>query len=509
MRRALSPAPAAVAMRFTREDAVAIRRPFMRIVIVALVAVLLAAQTPFAASVKTILYATAATAGRVDGFCIHDDGSLAPTPKVHVDTGGAQPRRLLIGNNVLYVAEVDRLEAFKIGPAGNLTRLSSVKIPTDPRDIALHPDGKTLYVTHQGFIVAYALGADGSILDHGTCNGGGRPGLTCDRDADCPEGSCIAPPTCVQGGAGANYLDLQVTDRLLYVTADGIPGRVEVYCLCPNDSPDSPCGDPNRRPLFPNPVSCPIDASAGSLPQNGCGITKKKAVQEPLPDPPKWPDSLRTRILRPKALVVTGDMIYVEERARRRLIAFRLQPDGTFCDRKRNRDPKDKSDTFVEDCTGFVPLASVGCADREAKALQKNKLPQQCIASKTAHVLQYEGLALHTDAQNAQTLLGAQFFKGRVDSYRLQPDQRLPGPPRRLPKQPTAASDQDLAMTPVRLTVQGNRVYVAAGELDRVVAYRLKDNGDLAEKTPFSRTDEQKDSFPNDVAISMLSAPCE
>ncbi|HYR95845.1 MAG TPA: hypothetical protein VEM57_03875 [Candidatus Binatus sp.] len=418
----------------------------MRIVIVGLLAVLLAAETPLAAS---ILYATAATAGRVDGFCLRGDGFLAPTPRLHVDTAGAQPRRLLIANDVLYVAEVDRLEAFPIGGAGTLKTPTRTKatVGLDPRDMALSPDGRTLYATHHSYVSAWALGADGSIPEEFT--------------------------SCVQGGTAADYLDVQVANGLLYVSADDVPGRIEVYRL----------------------------AADGSLPQTGCGA----ATDKNRPAPPKWPDSVRTRIQNPKAIIVVGDMIYVEERALRRMIAFRLQPDGTFCDKKRNR--TDKNDTFFEDCTGFDPLASRACARLQAKAQAKGKRRQQCIASQTAEVLQYEGLALHP---NGETLIGAQFFKGRVDSYRLRPDTRLPAAPRsKLPRQPSAESEPDPRMTPVRLAVQGNTVYVAAGELDRVVAYHLTPTGVLAEKKPFSRTDEQKDSFPNDVAISMLSAACE
>jgi hypothetical protein len=315
----------------------------------------------------------------------------------------------------------------------------------DPRDLALSPDGRTLYSTQHAYVSAYALGADGSLPDDFT--------------------------SCVQGPAAANYLDLQVTNDLLYVSADDAPGRIEIYHL----------------------------GADGSLPQAGCGPATKKDR----PDPPIWPDSERTRIQKPKGLAVVGDMIYVEERALRRLIAFRLQPDGTFCDKKRNR--TDKNDIFTEDCTGFDQLATAACARRQAK-----KQRQQCTASRTVEVLQYEGLTLHP---NGETLLGAQFFKGRVDSYRLRPDTRAGAPPpplrTRLPKHPTVESTVDPAMTPVRLAVNGNAVYVAGGELDRVVAYRLTSSGVLADKTPFSRTDERKDSFPNDVAVSMLSAPCE
>ena len=52
-----------------------------------------------------------------------------------------------------------------------------------------------------------------------------------------------------------------------------------------------------------------------------------------------------------------------------------------------------------------------------------------------------------------------------------------------------------------------NVLYVAAGEFDRVQAYRLRKSG-LPETTPFSQTDEQTGSFPNDVALAMLSEGC-
>jgi len=64
-------------------------------------------------------------------------------------------------------------------------------------------------------------------------------------------------------------------------------------------------------------------------------------------------------------------------------------------------------------------------------------------------------------------------------------------------------------MTPVRLTATDRAVYVAGGELDRVVAFRLESDGMPVDAAPFSRTDQQTNSFPNDVAVAMLSAACE
>jgi hypothetical protein len=494
-------------MRFTHAEAVAIRRAFMRTVIVGFAAVLLAAQAACAAS---ILYATAATTGGVDGFCIRGDGSLSPAPKVHVDTAGAQPRRLLVANDTLYVAEVDRIEAFRIGASGALRLLTTTMVKADPRDMALNPDGKTLYVTHRGFISAFRVNRTGDNTD-----GGLLPEETC---AGAPPG-CIPTPSCVQGVASANYLDLQVTNGLLYASADDAPGRIEVYGLnCDGSLPEPLDGLPRPPQAGCNPSAQPPPET----PQIDCGPPNKKhAAKAPI-----WPYSERTKIQKPKALIVSGEMIYVEERANRRLIAFRLQPDGTFCDKKKNR--TDKNDILSEDCTGFDQLPSKKCARKQAK-----KQRQQCVATATSEVLQYEGVVLHP---SGESLIGAQFFKGRVDSYRLQPDERLgrcadgtthcttenegtdcvgqtppacTEPRTKLPTNPTVQSEQDARMTPVRLVVDGNRVYVAGGELNRVVAYYLTGAGVLASQQPFSRTDEVKDSFPNDVAISMLSAACE
>src|SRR2546422_9087816 len=441
--------PRAPRNRFTHPDAVAISRRLMRSVIDGLFVALLVAEPALAGS---ILYATAASLGqqRIDGFCLGADGALAATPSVQVGTQGRLPRRVLVGKDVLgepvlYVAEADRIEAFKIGVHGGLRPFvpPSATEPVnnlDPQDLALSPDGKTLYVTHQGLLEAFALNADGSLPKRFT--------------------SCVhAEPT-------TTFLDAQATSGLLYVSADDIPGRIAIYRLN-------------------------LD---GSLPQTGCGGLKKKdrpAVMRA--------DSARKRLQRPKAFIVVGDFVYVEERSIHRLTAFRLQPDGTFCDKG-----KDANGNVVAESCGdlsyFLPTSK--CARRQAK-----KQRQQCAASHTEQVLQYEDIVLHPDGE---TLLSTQYFKGRVDAYRLKPEPRLAGAPRvRLPKQPTRISDANPVMTPVRLTATDKAVYVAGGELDRVVAFRLRSDGVPADKTPFSRTDEQTNSFPNDVAVAMLSAACE
>ena len=418
----------------------------MRSVIDGLFVALLVAEPALAGS---ILYATAASQQRIDGFCLGADGALAASPSVQVGTQGRLPRRVLVGKDVLgkpvlYVAEADRIEAFKIGVHGGLRPFVSPSATEpvnnlDPQDLALSPDGKTLYVTHQGFLEAFALNADGSLPKRFT--------------------------SCVQGESTNTFLDAQATSGLLYVSADDIPGRIAIYRLNPD----------------------------GSLPQTGCRLNNTDASKV------KTPDSERKRLQRPKAFVVVGDFVYVEERALRRLTAFRLQPDGTFCDRG-----KDANGNVVAESCGDIAyfLPTPACARRQAK-----KQRQQCAASTTGRILQYEGLVLHP---GGDTLLGTEFFKGRVDAYRLKPEPRLAGAPMvRLPRGPTRFSEANPVMTPVRLTATEKAVYVAGGELDRVIAFRLRADGVLADATPFSRTDEQTDSFPNDVAVATLLGSCQ
>src|SRR5207245_10418107 len=141
--------PRAPRNRFTHPDAVAISRRLMRSVIGGLFVALLVAEPALAGS---ILYATAPSQQRIDGFCLGADGALAATPTVQIATLGRLPRRVLAGHGVLYVAEVDRIEAFKIGEHGGLRSLAGPEPVKNfnPTDLTLNLGGKTLYVTHQG-----------------------------------------------------------------------------------------------------------------------------------------------------------------------------------------------------------------------------------------------------------------------------------------------------------------------------------------------------------------------
>src|SRR5437660_1411696 len=81
-----------------------------RLALVTSLGIILLAARPAAGD--TMLYATAATVGRVDGFCVNRGGALTPGASVHADTGvdpsspgvhdsSSNPRRILVGNGGL------------------------------------------------------------------------------------------------------------------------------------------------------------------------------------------------------------------------------------------------------------------------------------------------------------------------------------------------------------------------------------------------------------------------
>lgn len=382
----------------------------MRLVSVAALVVTLFARSAIGAS---ILYATAATPGRVDAFCLDESGGILPEPVFQTSVGdvpdNAQPRRLLVANGVLYVAEVDRVEAFRIGTTGGLRRIGGTKPDQGTRPLDLLVANGMLYVTEGGAgrVTAYPLDADGAPAENFT--------------------------SCILSGGGLSYQRFVMDGSLLYVSASGLPGDVEVHAIGADGSLAS-TGD------------------ACKLLVNG----KRPARTAPL--------SERGRLQNPKALALLNGVIYVAERESKVVAAFKLT-NGLF-----------------------TPPVRV----------TKTKKRYQKPLSVTAAGPIYEAMVTHGDS-----LLLSVFGKGRVDSFRVRPTGKVP-------KGPSATTEADVRMSPVGLLSPAgkNIVYVAAGALDRVVAYRLKKNGVVAEGQPFSETTEQTGSFPNDVAIAVLPGGC-
>ena len=390
----------------------------MRVLTVGLALAVLVARPAVAGR---MLYATAATPSRIDGFCLRDNGSVAPTPSVRVELISGQPRRILVMDSVLYVVEDNRVEAFKIGSKGGLSSLGRTPEETrsGPRDIAVSPNKNMLYVPDRSRnrIVGHPLDAEGRPASDFT--------------------------TCIQGDTAQGYQALVVNGDKLYVSSNGGNGRIQVFGINPDGSLYGTTGSPLV-------TDCRGATTEGPRPDPTPALSERKQIHDI------------------KTFVVSGSFLYAEDRGRRRIKAFRLQPDGNF------------------------PPPTIENPNKP------NKKTWPKAESKTEKVAQYQMITLYK-----QALIGTQFFHGRIDSYKLQDDGTFS------PKRTKKRSNADLRFTPVRLVADQDVVYVAAGEFDRVLAYRLEpETGVIRDTDPFNETDEQKDSFPNEVAVAVLAAGC-
>jgi hypothetical protein len=390
--------------------------------------------TQLAHAGDAILYATAATTNGVDGFRIRNNGSLAPAPREHASTRGTQPRRLIVGaNGMLYVVEIDRVEAFRIGPCGGLEPAGSTEVLRHPNmnalDAAVSPDGAMLYVPQNGRdrIVAYPV-ADGRLAEHFT--------------------------SCIQGPSSPGFQRVQVQGSYLYVTAASQSGHMAVYPLA------------DRK-----------GTGRLELELDDCG-TEKGAPEV------TCPASARRRLLRPRSFVLAGDLLYVESLLDRRLLAFRLTG-GQF-------DPPTYKKTGEP-----VPFVRAPCLQQDDvdHTAVKGPFRWQKPSSKTRSTNAYQDVVLDDG-----TLFGSEFLRGRIDAFRLKPDEELP-------RGAAGTTKEDVRGSPVGLASRGSVLYVAAGELDRVQAFHLGANG-RPDPTPFSETDEQTNSFPNALAVAELTGSC-
>lgn len=402
-------------------------------------AVILAAP----ATAGTILYATAASQRRVDGFCINGNGGLDPSPRVQMHTAGDRPRRLKVSpdNKFLFVAQKDRIEIFAIGPRGGLEAVG--KVPGTPRKISPHDfgigfDGRVLYLPDRIFGSIDAFDLSGLYPDD-------------------PATPLTVPQnlfSCIQGRNGSGWEDVIVRNDLaqplLYLANSDNRGTVSTYPLTADGAFVRLCVDPETGEVLRDPVT-------GKALE--CGVWGPEGCDDEAQVTPS--SSRRKRLSGAGAILLDGNRLYVESRFAKQLSAFDLLEDGTFSDQ--------------------LPDGN----QRQAKAARTRK-----------GNIRYVGLAMA-----GRTLLLTQFVEGRIDSYRLRSDGTLP-------PLPTARTREDVRTSPVRLTVHNGVVYVAAGEADRVQAYRLYEEGQTRDEYPFSQTDLLRGSFPNDVAVATTTDSC-
>jgi 6-phosphogluconolactonase (cycloisomerase 2 family) len=454
---------------------------------VALVVIALATLRAPVARAGAILYATAATENRVDGFCLNGDGSLAPTPTVQVGTAGVQPRKLVVATNgswtTLYVVEVDRVEAFSIGPHGFLKLIGATPVVAGPNansmDVAFSPDMSKVYVAEQGRdrIAAYPL--------------------------DPTTGAPMPPFTsCIKGPKAPQWQRLAVANGFLYVTSKSLSGRISVFPIAADGSlPEDPSTCTGKPAKTCNggtrdAMSCTTDNMNAVT---GCpGATCPSCC---LPPPPTCPCSERRRLDDPKAILVDGDTVFVESLLKKRIIQFTLGPTTTDQSGGKNTQkgcPALADHQFAPPHRKKTPTVSepVCLKDESTGDALAGNFRWQSWTSATNIDLGYQDVVRAGD-----TLLASQFVKARVDAFHLKDDGRLP-------KSPTVSTKADVRGSPVGLAVRKSVLYVAAGEFDLVQAFGLGPNLSLPDPTPFSETDVLTNSFPNAVATADLSDDC-
>lgn len=261
------------------------------------------------------------------------------------------------------------------------------------------------------------------------------------------------PTSCMFGPNSAGIENLLVRfdtpTPLLYASLTHGKGEVVTYALSP-DGLFLKClypEDANGDFDTTKPVQC-------TTPLGPEGCDKGAETNQPT--------SRRKKMAGPGPIILDGNRLFVSERFRRKVSVFDLQPDGTF---------------------------SFTIRDDGGQRWHQER------SSSTKSETRYNGLVKAND-----TIIGTQFSDGRLDAYRLRDGN--------LPNEPTRQTDKDVRSSPVRMTVRNNVVYVGGGDVDRVQAYRLTDEGVPRDFTPFSQSDRQKGSFPNEVVIVDVPSAC-
>jgi hypothetical protein len=426
------------------------------------------------AAAESMLYATAASQGRVDGFRLRADGTPEGDPAVEVATNGRRPRRLRVRGCNLYVAEDNRIEVFRIASTGKLTRIGATR--RDKRlkanDFVLAEDGRTLYapINNRDIIAAYPLDENGipnadPLIEDGVTSGG--------------------PTSCAYGRFGSGLEDMAATNGKLYAV---IGNRVSVFGL---DAQGRIVGAPRVARDLDGDGDIDEDEQASPVcTEYSTTTTEPSACVERGEDRPDDTCALsfRRSLSAPIGLIVDGKTVVTGERFTRRLQGFALDDAFNF-PKIAQPDPNDPDEPDP-----FDPTRDSTRKERKAERKSRKK-------NRTDDDVRYLGLTLHRTPE--RSVVFATTFDGRVDAFRLQPgDDGV----ERLPKSPSSRTRRDVTGSPVRSTIRpatANRnavLYLAAGELDRVEAYRLTDAGGLLlEATPFARTNVRKGSFPNDV----------
>ena len=368
----------------------------------------------------------------------------------------------------------------------------------------LAPDGNFADGT---IVVTETIGADVNATQC-TRTAGCTTGAACGIAADCP----AAAGQVVQCVAG-ECVDLSMTCK---VDKD-----------CPGDETCEtfgPCDQNGKVYVVPS-EDCETPIVLTDI--DGQPITRPATADNPSPTPltvraQMEPYGRRRRLNGASALILQGDLLYVSERFRRAISAFELCPVGgepPVCPAAPGKKGQrctcpDANQDGVPDVTDLCPPGGFSVdAKYNDKGLCTVRNRQARLAKKggrTEANIRYNAMTL-AQGMAASTILGSQFLDGRIDGYRLKDDGRLPREPTRRTKDNFRTSPFHLFLyRPSDLSPDESAgvLYVGAGDVNRVQAYRLDRNGLPKDKNPFSETTALSDTFPNDVTIFDLPGPC-
>jgi hypothetical protein len=249
----------------------------------------------------------------------------------------------------------------------------------------------------------------------------------------------------------SGWENLVLVDDRLYATAEVRRGTVLVYRL----------------------------ASDGALPEDASDVDESDVpVCNTFSSVETEPISERRCLDGAGAILVQDRVLYVAARFRRRLFSFELASDGLF--------------------TPAVPIGTGGC----------KKIEQQRYATRTKRQVRFLDLVRQDD-----TLFASFFDGGRVHAFPLEEsdDGRVIA----LPKRSRRKTNRSFVRTPARIATAVSTdgrptLYVSGGALDRIEAFRLveKRRGLVMKARPFSRTDEDRRSFPNDLVVTTVPNAC-
>jgi len=426
------------------------------------------------AAAEQMLYATAAVANRVEGFCLGPNGGITTLrPVIQTDTID-NPRRLLIPDkpdgspgDVLYVAGRRKVQSFRIKTNGGLESIGTTRElrNANPYDFTVDAARTHVYVPNRGTarVEAYPLNPEtGGIL------GGDMT-------------------SCARLRSDVNLQDVEVGSasgaEVLYVTGStsqfvtGKRGRVDVFQLTDGELPDlwdetiDPegayrCGNPDATTT--STTTSTSSTSLTTLTTTVTTTTTSTTVDT------RFTQTLSTRkkMRGPGPFVLSdtnadgvADYIYVYDVFARRIIEFELT-DGLFTDEKQPRV------AASNEVGRFLDLIGVG-----------------------------------------QTLLGAADNLGRVRAFALKADDQ--GLRTRVPKKSQRQTKKIIDSTPVRIrtgTMDDTSMvlYVSGGGANRVYGYRMisTSKGLFPEVMAFSATERRKATYPNDVAVAQIAGSC-